>query len=142
MAQYQIAVDSQLLQQLFWGISRDSGVAKLLETILNLQAQEIEQLKAERYDRTDKRKGFRNGFYPHQIQTRIGIITLSVHRIRGDKFTTELFMRYQRSVQALILAMMEMVVNGVSTRKVAQFIEKLSGTQFYKSTVSELCKRL
>ncbi|WP_397351481.1 transposase [Paenibacillus larvae] len=49
----------------------------------------------------------------------------SVPRIRGGKFTTELFSRYQRSEQALILAMMEMVVNGVSTRKVSQVTEEL-----------------
>nr|WP_313785598.1 transposase [Paenibacillus larvae] len=66
----------------------------------------------------------------------------SVPRIRGGKFNTELFSRYQRSEQALILAMMEMVVNGVSTRKVSQVTEELCGTEFSKSTVSDLCKRL
>ncbi len=51
-------------------------------------------------------------------------------------------MRYQRSEQALLLALMEMVVNGVSTRKVSQITEELCGTKFSKSTVSELCKNL
>lgn len=144
MAQYQITVDSQLLHHLFLGNSQDSGVAKLLESILNqvLQAQVTEQIDAARYERTEERKGYRNGSYPHQLHTRVGTLTLSVPRIRGAKFTTELFMRYQRSEQALILAMMEMVVNGVSTRKVAQVTEELCGTEFSKSTVSELCKRL
>ncbi len=91
---------------------------------------------------TDERQGYRNGFYPHQLHTRIGTITLRVPRIRGGTFTTELFARYQRSEQALILAMMEMVVGGVSTRKVSQVTEELCGTEFSKSTVSELCKRL
>ena len=122
----------------------DSGVAKLLESILNqvLQAQVTEQLEAERYERTDDRKGYRNGSYPHQLHTRVGSITLSVPRIRGAKFTTELFMRYQRSEQALLLTMMEMVVHGVSTRKVSQVTMELCGTEFSKSTVSELCKKL
>jgi len=144
MAQYQITVDSQLLHQLFLGNSQDSGVAKLLESILNqvLQAQVTEQLEAERYERTDDRKGYRNGSYPHQLHTRVGSITLSVPRIRGAKFTTELFLRYQRSEQALLLTMMEMVVHGVSTRKVSQVTMELCGTEFSKSTVSELCKRL
>ena len=55
MAQYRITVDSQLLHQLFLGHSQDSGVAKLLESILNqvLQAQVTEQLEAERYERTE-----------------------------------------------------------------------------------------
>src|SRR5690606_30431653 len=118
MAQYQITVDSQLLHQLFLGHAQDSGVAKLLESILNqvLQAQVTEQLGAERYERTEERKGYRNGSYPHQMVTRIGKITLSVPRIRGDKFDTDLFVRYQRSEQALLLTLMEMVIHGVSTR--------------------------
>ncbi|WP_244865243.1 IS256 family transposase, partial [Xylanibacillus composti] len=140
----QINVDSQLLQQLFLGNSQDAGVAKLLESVLNqvLQAQVSEQVEADRYERTENRQGYRNGSYPHQLHTRIGTITLSVPRIRGGKFTTELFARYQRSEQALILAMMEMVINGVSTRKVSQVTEELCGTEFSKSTVSDLCKRL
>ena len=144
MAQYQINVDSELLHQLFLGNTQDSGVAKLLESVLNqiLQAQVTEQLEAQRYERTENRQGYRNGSYPHQLHTRIGTITLSVPRIRGGKFTTELFARYQRSEQALILTMMEMVVNGVSTRKVSQITEELCGAEFSKSTVSDLCKHL
>ena len=53
-----------------------------------------------------------------------------------------LFHRYQRSEQALVLAMMEMVVNGVSTRKVGMITEEDCGKQFSKSTVSDLCKGL
>lgn len=132
------------MYQLFLGNTQDSGVAKLLESVLNqiLQAQVTEQLEAQRYERTENRQGYRNGSYPHQLHTRIGTITLSVPRIRGGKFTTELFARYQRSEQALILTMMEMIVNGVSTRKVAQVTEELCGTEFSKSTVADLCKRL
>jgi putative transposase len=144
MAQYQISVDSKLLHQLFLGNSQDAGVAKLLESVLNqvLEAQATEQLRAEPYERTEERQGYRNGSYPHQLTTRVGTITLRVPRIRGGKFSTELFARYQRSEQALVLALMEMVVNGVSTRKVAQITEELCGTEFSKSTVSELCKQL
>ena len=67
---------------------------------------------------------------------------LRVPRIRDGKFSTELFSRYQRSEQALVLALMEMVVNGVSTRKVSQITEELCGTHFSKSTVSDLCSNL
>ncbi|WP_035154711.1 transposase, partial [Cohnella thermotolerans] len=74
MAQYQITVDSQLLQQLFLGNSQDTGVAKLLESVLNqiLQAQVTEQIGAEHYERTEERQGYRNGSYPHQLTTRVG----------------------------------------------------------------------
>jgi len=144
MAQYQITLDETILHQSFIGESRDAGVAALLETVLNqvLRAQATEQLKAERYERTEKRQGYRNGSYPHSITTRVGKLTLSVPRLRDGTFSTELFARYQRSEQALVLALMEMVLNGVSTRKVTQVTEELCGAEFSKSTVSDLCKQL
>jgi putative transposase len=144
MAQYQITVDSEILHALFMGKNQDPGVAKLLESVLNqiLKAQVTEQLGAEPYERTEDRKGYRNGDYPRQLTTRVGTLTLRVPRIRGGKFSTELFARYQRSEQALVLALMEMVVSGVSTRKVAQITEELCGREFSKSTVSDLCKKL
>jgi len=144
MAQYQITVDSQILHQLFLTKSKDSGVSALLESVLNqiLQVEATEQLQAEPYERTDDRQGYRNGTYPHRLTTRVGTLTLRVPRLRDGKFSTEMFARYQRNEQALVLAMMEMVINGVSTRKVTLITEELCGTQFSKSTVSELCKNL
>jgi len=144
MAQYQITVNQELLHRLFLSDNKDSGVAALLESVLNqiLQAQATEQLEAEPYERTEERKGYRNGTYPHKLTTRVGTLTLRIPRFRNGKFSTELFARYQRSEQALVLALMEMVINGVSTRKVSQITEELCGTEFSKSTVSELCKKL
>lgn len=144
MAQYQITVNRELLHQLFLGNNKDSGVAALLESVLNqvLQAQATEQLQAEHYERTDERKGYRNGTRPHQLTTRVGTITLRVPRFRNGRFSTEMFARYQRSEQALVLTLMEMVINGVSTRKVSQITEELCGSEFSKSTVSDLCKKL
>jgi putative transposase len=141
MAQYQITVDQEILHQLFLG-ERDAGVAKLLESVLNqvLQAQVTEQIGAKPYERD--RKGYRNGSYSRSLTTRVGTINLRIPCIREGQFSTELFARYQRSEQALVLALMEMVVNGVSTRKVSQITEELCGTRFSKSTVSELCKQL
>mgnify|MGYP001427365184 CR=1 FL=1 len=144
MAQYQINVDSELLHQLFLGNSQDKGVAALLQSVLNqvLKAQATEQLHAERYERTEERLAYRNGSYPHTLSTRVGNLTLQVPRFRDGAFSTELFARYQRSEQALVISLMEMVVNGISTRKVTKVTEELCGTEFSKSTVSELCKQL
>jgi transposase-like protein len=72
----------------------------------------------------------------------VGKLTLCVPQVRDGQFSPELFARYQRSEQALVVALMEMVVNGVSTRKVTQITEELCGTSFSKSTVSALCARL
>jgi transposase-like protein len=119
MTQYQVTLNEQTLQRLFSG---DSQLAQLLESVLNqvLDAQVSEQLQAERYERTDQRQGYRNGYKPRQLTTRVGPLTLRVPQVREGSFSTELFARYQRSEQALILTLMEMVVNGVSTRKVAR----------------------
>jgi transposase-like protein len=65
-----------------------------------------------------------------------------VPRLRNGEFSTDLFQRYQRSEQALVLAMMEMVIQGVSTRKVSAITEELCGTSFSKSTISALCAAL
>lgn len=144
MTQYQINVDSTLLHQLFLGNSKDAGVAVLLESILNqvLKAQASEQLSAEKYERTEERLGYRNGTYPHTLTTRVGKMILHVPRFRDGPFSTDLFARFQRSEQALTLALMEMVVNGVSTRRVTQVTHELCGAEFSKSTVSDLCKQL
>lgn len=144
MAQYQITVNSELLHHLFLNNTKDSGMAELLESILNqiLKAQATEQLEAEYYERTDTRKGYRNGTYPHTLSTRVGSLILRIPRIWNGAFSTDLFARFQRSEQAFILAMMEMVVNGVSTRKVEHITRELCGEEFSKSTVSELTKGL
>ncbi|GMO01588.1 hypothetical protein PthstB1num2_36290 [Parageobacillus thermoglucosidasius] len=90
MAQYHITVNDELLHGLF---TRDEGLAKLLEQVLNpiLEAQVEEQLGARRYKRTEERKGYRNGSYPRQLTTRVGRLTLRVPRTRDGEFSTELF---------------------------------------------------
>lgn len=141
MTQYQLTLDSETLQRLFTG---DGQLGRLLETVLNqvLNAQVSEQLQAAPYERSEQRQGYRNGYRPRQLTTRVGALTLLVPQVRDGQFSTELFARYQRSEQALVLTLMEMVVNGVSTRKVARITEELCGTSFAKSTVSDLCKAL
>jgi len=65
-----------------------------------------------------------------------GVSKLRVPRLCNGNFSTELFSRYQRSEQAFILALMEMVVNGVSTRKVSEIMEnKWAGGRKYLDMV-------
>lgn len=144
MAQYQITLDSATLHQLFLGGAGESGMKTLLESVLNqvLQSQATEQVAAHPYERNDERQDSRNGFYSRTLQTRVGTLNLNVPRLRNGRFSTELFVRYQRSEQALMLALMEMVIQGVSTRKVSSITEELCGAEFSKSTVSDLCRRL
>ena len=107
-----------------------------------LEAEMTQHVGASRHERTDLRTGQRNGYKPHLLKTRVGAMTLMVPQDRDGTFSSKLFSRYQRTEKALVLALMEMYVVGVSTRKVAKITEELCGTAFSKSTVSALCGRL
>jgi len=138
MAGYDINVGSDLLPGL---LSGQNGLAKLVEAVLNqiLEAQVAETLGAGRHERSDERQGYRNGYRARTLYTRVGPVTLRVPQTRDGSFSTDIFKRYQRSEQAFVLSLMEMVVQGVSTRKVSAITEELCGASFSKSTVSELC---
>jgi putative transposase len=103
-----------------------------------LEAEMTAHLGATPYERTESRTGQRNGYKPRQLQTRVGTLTLRVPQDRAGTFSTQLFARYQRTEKALVLALMEMYLEGVSTRKVTEITEALCGTSFSKSQVSRL----
>jgi len=107
-----------------------------------LEAEMTAHLGAARYERGEGRTGYRNGHKPRTLTTRVGTLDLRVPQDRDGAFATELFARYQRSEQALVTTLMEMYVQGVSTRKVAAITEELCGTAFSKSQVSALVGRL
>ena len=125
-------------------MSDNTGFAQLIGSVLNqvLEAQATEQIGADRYERNADRGGYRNGVRTRVLYTRVGPVTLRVPQFRDGAFSTEIFGRYQRSEQAFVLAIMEMVLNGVSTRKVTKITEELCGSRFSKSTVSQLCTGL
>jgi putative transposase len=107
-----------------------------------LEAEMEAHLGAGRYERTAGRTGYRNGYKPRTLHTRVGTLELRVPQDRDGTFSSEVFGRYQRNEQALVLTLMEMYVQGVSTRKVAAITEQLCGTSFSKSQVSALAGRL
>lgn len=125
-------------------LTENDAMAQLLTTVLNqvLDAQCTEQLKAKPFERNEERQGYRNGYRPRTLYTRVGPLTLQVPQTRDGQFSTEMFKRYQRSEQALVLSLMEMYLQGVSTRKVTKITEELCGAHFSKSTVSQLCINL
>ena len=101
-----------------------------------------EHVGAAPYERSTTRTGHRNGHKPRLLRTRVGTLNLLVPQDREGTFSTRLFSRYQRNEKALVLALMEMYVEGVSTRKVTEVTETLCGTSFSKSLVSSLAGRL
>ena len=143
MAQIHFTLDYDFLIGLF-SESKDNAFAKLMEALLNqvLKAESSEQLGAENYQRSGARKDYRNGTRTRGLVTRIGKLELEVPRHRNTPFKTTIFENYQRNEQALISTMMEMVVQGVSTRNIQKVTEELCGETFSKSTVSEICREL
>jgi transposase-like protein len=94
------------------------------------------------YERTPLRRGHRNGQYRRALRTRIGGIVLDIPRDRAGLFRPSLFAKYERSEQALVLAMIEMYVHGISTRKVSAVVEALCGTSVSASEISALTRKL
>jgi transposase-like protein len=103
-----------------------------------LEAEMNECLGAAKSERTEGRLGFRSGHYPRKLITRAGTLELRVPQDRDGRFSTEIFSRYQRSEKALVAALIEMYVQGVSTRKIKAVSEELCGHEFSASTISEL----
>ncbi len=125
-----------------------AGDKDLLRELMQIALQEIleaemdDALGARKGERTDERRGYRSGHYRRGYLTRVGKLELRVPQDRNGLFSTEIFERYQRSEQALVLALMAMYVMGVSTRKTKKITEELCGHAFSASTISRLNKQL
>jgi putative transposase len=125
-------------------LSDEDGFRAVLQEALQgaLEAEMTELLQAEKSERTAARLGHRSGYYERKLITRVGVLELRVPQDRAGHFSTELFERYQRSEKALVSALAEMYVQGVSTRKVKAITEELCGHSFSASTISEATSRL
>ncbi len=107
-----------------------------------LEAEMTESLGAGKSERTQGRRGYRSGYYERSLITRVGTLDIRVPQDRDGRFSTELFERYSRSEKALVGALVEMYVHGVSTRKVKAITEELCGHEFSPSAVSRLNAKL
>jgi putative transposase len=116
----------------------------LVEWLLQqvLEAEMSEALGAAKSERCEGRLGHRSGYYPRRLVTRVGTMELRVPQDRAGRFSTQLFERYQRSEKALVAALVEMYVQGVSTRKIKTITEELCGHEFSASAISELNVKL
>jgi len=129
--QAMLSENEDLLRQLM-----QSAVQEFLEAEMN------DALGASKSERSAARLGYRSGSYPRKLITRVGTLELRVPQDRQGRFSTEIFERYQRSEKALVAALVEMYVQGVSTRKVKAISEELCGHEFSASTISELNLKL
>jgi putative transposase len=107
-----------------------------------LETEMTEAIGAAKGERTEGRLSYRSGYYGRSLITRVGTLELRVPQDRAGRFSTELFERYQRSEKALVAALAEMYVQGVSTRKVKAVTEMLCGHSFSASSISQINKSL
>ena len=116
----------------------------MVRTIIQefLEAEMAEAVGAEKGERVEGRLGYRSGYYPRSLITRVGKLELRVPQDRQGRFSTEIFERYQRSEKALVAALTEMYIQGVSTRKVKAISEELCGHSFSASAISGFNKKL
>jgi len=120
------------------------GLKEIIRAALQeaLEAEMTEAVGAQKGERTGTRLGYRAGYYGRTLVTRVGKLELRVPQDREGRFSTELFERYQRSEQALVAALAEMYVQGVSTRKVKVITEELCGHSFSASSISAINQKL
>lgn len=115
-------------------------IRRVLEEVMEAEMDEV--VGAEKGQRTASRRGYRSGYYRRTLVTRVGKIELRVPQDREGRFQTEVFERYQRSEKALVGALAEMYVQGVSTRRVKEITEQLCGHEFSASAISRINARL
>lgn len=120
------------------------GFAPVFQDLLNMAmiAERSEYLQAQPYERTESRQGQANGFKPKTLLTRSGALELAIPQVRDGGFYPQALEKGSRSEVALKLAVAEMYVTGVSTRKVEQVAEKLCGKGISSSQVSRMSQLL
>jgi putative transposase len=140
MATHHLRTNEELVQEELVLLDDPDFLKEIVQKALQriLEAEMTAHIGAAPHERTENRKGHRNGYKPRTLKTRVGTLELLVPQEREGTFSTRLFARYQRNEKALVLALMEMYVEGVSTRKVKDITEELCGTSFSKSLVSRL----
>lgn len=107
------------------------GAGEALRILVD-EASKIERehfLQARPHERSDERIDYANGFKPKTVMTRMGELTFAIPQVRGGGFYPSTLAKGSRTDQALNLMMAEMYVQGVSTRKVIEVLQRLVGPE-------------
>lgn len=142
MTRQQYSISAAELKQLL--ASDEDFLRPLVQGVVQeiLEAEMTETVGAEKGQRTPQRLGYRSGYYERTLTTRVGRLELRVPQDRDGRFSTAVFERYQRSEKALVSALAEMYVQGVSTRNVKTITETLCGHSFSASSISRINQTL
>jgi transposase-like protein len=120
------------------------ALPELIRIMINtaMHAERQRHLGVAPYERSTERQGYANGYKPKTVTTRVGDITFAVPQVRNGSFYPQALEKGLRSERALTLALAEMYVQGVSTRKVAAITEQLCGTAVSSTQVSRAAAQL
>ncbi|UXH43850.1 IS256 family transposase [Rossellomorea vietnamensis] len=144
MTQLQFNLDLDSLKEAVINSNIETVVRSAIVLVLNeyMERERDQYLQAASYERSTDRLDYRNGYYERDFTMSVGKIKLKVPRTRNGDFSPSIFEKYSRCDQAFVLSMLEMVINGVSTRKVTHIVEQLCGETVSKSFVSSLTQKL
>ena len=116
-----------------------SSVEETPNSLLDKEAEDL--TNAQKYERTESRKGYRSGHYSRNLTTTSGEVTLKMPKLKGIPFETAIIERYRRRESSVEEALIEMYLAGVSVRRVEDITEALWGSKVSPSTISELNKK-
>lgn len=144
MTQINLNLNAEQIQDIISNSGANDLAKQMLTTIFNqlMEKERDEYISVDAYSRDEHRNSSRNGYYERNYTTRIGRLELIIPRTRDGEFSPSIFERYQRNEKALLSTMLEMYVQGVSTRKVTKVVEELCGTSVSKSFISSLTNQL
>jgi transposase-like protein len=119
-------------------------IPELVRVMLNsvMQSERSQYLQAKAYERTEDRQGHANGYKPKTVRTKLGDITFSIPQVREGGFYPSALEKGMRSERALLIALAEMYVQGVSTRRVKAITEELCGVEISAMQVSRAAQQL
>jgi putative transposase len=139
-------LNNTIVEQIIKGLigHGSEGIKPVLELLFNMamKVEREEFLGAATHERSEERKGYANGYKPKELKTRMGALELAVPQVRGLGFYPQSIEKGTRSEKALKLAIAQMYLEGVSTRRVQDITEKLCGYEVTSTQVSRLTKEL
>lgn len=142
MAQSNIGNLDQALADIF---KQQDGLKVFLQAVCQqlMTREAAEHVGAGFHERSEVRRGYRNGSKPRKLLTRVGAVELEVPQVRDcEPYHPSLFNKWQRSERALLTACAEMYFQGVSTRNVRNVLESMCGGEISSTTVSRLASEL
>lgn len=143
MVQIKLILEEEIIIDLF--LSKNKEFTRvLLERAINciLNAEAEDALGLVRYERSDERKTYRNGYRSRSLKTRAGKLALQIPKLRNGNFSTQLMKRYKTMESTAIVELIRLAVLGVTTENTRKYVKLLCGKEFSDQVMEILCQEL